>query len=119
MTAGIRTIIYPVRDLARARDLFSRLTGKAPYVDEGYYVAFAVGDQDIGLDPNGHARGMTGPLGYWHVEDIERELKALKAAGGEVVQEVKDVGGGKLIASVRDGEGNLIGLLQAQRAAVG
>jgi predicted enzyme related to lactoylglutathione lyase len=111
MTDGLNTIIFPVRDLTRAKTLFSRLLG-APAWDESYYVGFEVGGQHIGLDPGGHARGMTGPVGYWHVDDINASLKALLDAGAQLVQEVRDVAGGKLIASVRDLDGNVIGLLQ-------
>jgi len=57
---GIRTIIYPVEDLGSAKALYSKLSGVEPYVDEAYYVGFRVGDQEIGLDPNGHKQGMTG-----------------------------------------------------------
>ena len=46
-------------------------------MDEVYYVGFEVDDQDIGLDPNGHSKGMTGPVGYWHVDDINESLEAL------------------------------------------
>ena len=49
---------------------------------------------------------------YWHVDDIELRVKALVEAGGRVTQEVRDVGGGKLIAAVDDADGNVIGLLQ-------
>ena len=55
---------------------------------------------------------MTGPVGYWHVDDIEMRVKTLVEAGGRVTQEVRDVGGGKLIACVADSDGNVIGLLQ-------
>jgi hypothetical protein len=68
-------------------------------VDEPYYVAFSVDGLHIGLDPNGHSQGMTGPVGYWHVDDIRKSLKALLDAGAVAQQEVKDVGGGKLIAT--------------------
>jgi len=112
MTEGMRTIIYPVKDLARAKALFSELLGTKPYMDEAYYVGFNAGGQDIGLDPNGHRKGMTGPVGYWHVDDIKKSLVALLAAGAEVQQEVSDVGGGKLLAIVRDADGNAIGLIQ-------
>jgi predicted enzyme related to lactoylglutathione lyase len=112
MTEGVKTFIYPVKDLAKAKTLYSELLGVEPDMDEAYYVGFNVGDQDIGLDPNGHNLGMTGPVGYWHVDDIEKSLKALLDAGAEVHQEVKDVGGGKLIASVKDADGNGIGLIQ-------
>jgi predicted enzyme related to lactoylglutathione lyase len=110
---GIRTIIYPVADLGSAKALYSKLSGVEPYADEAYYVGFRVGDQEIGLDPNGHKQGMTGPVGYWHVDDIKKSLQLLLDAGGQVQQEVRDVGGGRLIASVKDADGNVNGLLQS------
>ena len=112
MTEGVKTIICPVRNLAQARTLYGKLLNVEPDMDEPYYVGFNVRGQDVGLDPNGHGQGTPGPVVYWHVDDIERSMKALLEAGAEVHQEVKDVGGGKLIASVKDAEGNLIGLLQ-------
>jgi predicted enzyme related to lactoylglutathione lyase len=81
-------------------------------MDEPYYVGFRVGDQDIGLDPNGHKQGTTGPVGYYHVDDIKKNLQNLLDAGAQIQQEVKDVGGGKLIATVRDTSDNIIGLIQ-------
>jgi len=113
MTEGIRTIIYPVKDIARAKTLYTRLLGVKPYMDEAYYVAFKVGGQDIGLDPQGHSQGMTGPVGYWHVDDIKQSMKLLLNSGAQALQEVKDVGGGKLIASAKDADGNVIGLIQS------
>ena len=112
MNQGIRTVIYPVKDIARAKTLYSTLLGIEPYTDEAYYVGFRVGDQDIGLDPNGHNQGMTGLVGYFHVSDIQQSLHALVDAGAQTQQEVRDLGGGKLIASVKDADGNIIGLLQ-------
>jgi predicted enzyme related to lactoylglutathione lyase len=112
MTEGIKTFIYPVKDLAKAKTLYGKLLGVEPDMDEAYYVGFNVAGQDVGLDPHGHSRGMTGPVGYWHVDDIKSSVKALLDAGAEALQEVKDVGGGKLIASVKDADGNVIGLVQ-------
>ena len=111
MNQGIRTIIYPVKDLTGAKVLYSKLLGIEPYVDAPYYVGFRVGDQEIGLDPNGHR--VTGPLGYYHVDDIKESLRLLVEAGAEMQQEVKNVGGGRVIASVKDADGNSIGLLQS------
>jgi len=113
MTSGIRTIVFPVKDLARAKTLFGTLVGAAPYADEAYYVGFRVGDQEIGLDPNGHSQGMTGPVGYWQVEDIEKRLGLLLDAGAETQQVIRDVGRGKLVATVPDADGNVIGLVQS------
>ncbi|MEU6476881.1 glyoxalase [Streptomyces sp. NPDC047017] len=112
MTTGLKTIIYPVRDLGRAKALFGALLEVEPYADEPYYVGYKAAGQDVGLDPNGHGRGMTGPVPYWHVEDIRGRLAALLAAGAELLQDVQDVGGGRLIASVKDPDGNPVGLLQ-------
>ena len=108
----IRTVIYPVKDIAQAKMLYRKLLGVEPYKDEAYYVGFRVGDQEIGLDPNGHKQGMKGPAGYYHVNDIKKSLQSLLDAGAQVQQEVRDVGGGKLIASVKDADSNIIGLFQ-------
>lgn len=112
MTAGLKTIVYPVKDLARAKALFTALLGTDPYADEPYYVGFKDAGIDVGLDPNGHAQGLTGPVPFWHVSDIRERLAALVEAGAEVVQDVRDVGNGRLIASLKDPDGNLVGLLQ-------
>jgi predicted enzyme related to lactoylglutathione lyase len=113
MIQGIRVVIYPVKDLAQAKTLYSTLLGVEPYTDEAYYVGFRVGDQELGLDPHGHNKGMTGPVGYWHVNDIQKSLQLLLDAGAQAQQEVQDVGGGKLIASVKDADGNITGLMQS------
>jgi predicted enzyme related to lactoylglutathione lyase len=55
---------------------------------------------------------MTGPVVYVPVTDIRSRLKQLLEAGAQPLQTVQDVGGGKLIASVEDADGNNIGLIQ-------
>jgi predicted enzyme related to lactoylglutathione lyase len=112
MTAGLQTIIFPVRDLEKAKALYGALLGQEPSSDAPYYVGFTVGDQQLGLDPTGHRQGMTGPVGYWHVEDIAATIERLVAAGGQVRQETRNVGGTRQIATVADADGNVIGLLQ-------
>jgi predicted enzyme related to lactoylglutathione lyase len=112
MTSGFKIVVYPVRDLAQAKALYGTLLGVEPYADEGYYVGFRVGDQEVGLDPNGHGQGLAAPLAYWDVDDIEGCLERLIDAGAEVQQAITDVGGGKLIASVKDADGNVTGLVQ-------
>ena len=56
---------------------------------------------------------MTGPVGYWQVDDIEKSLQLLLEPGAQVQQQVKNVGGGKLIAVAEDASGNTIGLVQS------
>lgn len=105
-------IVYPVRDLDAAKAVYSVLLGTEPYVDSPYYVGFRVGDLEVGLDPNGHQQGRSGPLPYRDVPDAEAALKTLVAAGATEVQPVRDVGGGTLVALVEDADGNVTGLRQ-------
>ena len=112
MNEGVKTIIFPVTDLGQAKAVFTALLGVDPDSDQPYYVGFNAGGQQIGLDPNGHRTGMTGPVAYWHVADIAASLKGLVDAGATVKQDAKDVGGGRLIAVLTDADGNPIGLLQ-------
>jgi predicted enzyme related to lactoylglutathione lyase len=81
-------------------------------VDKPYYVGFKTGEQEIGLDPNGHSIGFNGLVGYYHVDDIKKSLQSLLDGGAQVHQPVKDYGG-RLVASIKDSDGNIIGLIQA------
>ena len=109
MNKGIKTVIYPVKDVPKATTLFRKLLGVEPYADQPYYVGFKIGDQDIGLIPNGQNAGMTA---FYHVDDIKTSLQTLLDAGAEIIQDLKDVGGGRLVASAKDNDGNIIGLVQ-------
>ena len=110
MTTGMKTIVYPVSDLAAAKATYAALLGE-PHTDSPYYVGFNVDGQEVGLNPNGHAQGMTGPVGYWHVPDVEAALSALEAAGGKRAGDPQDVGGGTWMATALDADGNPIGLI--------
>src|SRR5271154_1702151 len=109
MNKGIKTVIYPVKDVTQAKTLFCKLLDVQPYADQPYYVGFKVGDQDIGLVPRGQSAGMTA---FYHVDDIKNSLQILLDAGAEIIQDIKNVGGGRLIASVKDKDNNIIGLIQ-------
>lgn len=111
--AGMNIVIFPVRNIDKAKPVYTTLLGIEPYMDQPYYVGYRTGDQEIGLDPSGHDKGMTGPVGYLEVEDITASLAALVAAGASVKDDVSDVGGGKLIATVTDPDGNSLGLAQS------
>jgi predicted enzyme related to lactoylglutathione lyase len=110
MTSGKHNYVVPVRDLEAAKAVYGALFGP-PHTDQPYYVGYRVGEQEIGLNPNGHAQGMTGPVVYWNVDDIEKAVAALVDAGGTVTAPARDVGGGTTIATVADAEGNPVGLI--------
>ena len=111
MSGEIRTLIYPVRDVEQTKALLTVILGTGPYVDAPYYVGFRNDGFEIGLDPSGRGQGMTGPVPYAEVTDIEATFDRLLEAGAVAVQAPKDVGQGKLIASVKDADGNMIGLM--------
>jgi predicted enzyme related to lactoylglutathione lyase len=112
---GIKTVLHPVSDLAAAKAVYTALLGVPPSSDSSYYVGFEAEGQQIGLVPNGAAQGMTSPVAYWHVPDIEAKLAEVTAAGATLKEPARDVGGGRLVATVTDPDGNVLGLLQDPR----
>ncbi|HEY2563055.1 MAG TPA: VOC family protein [Acidimicrobiales bacterium] len=117
MPVQLNTVLYPVKDLDKAKAVFVALFGADPHVDSPYYVGFSVNGAEIGLLPDGPNQGMTGPIPFYDVDDISATLSALKAAGAQVVQEPTDVAAGLLVAKVMDADGNDIGLRQLPTAS--
>ena len=111
-TQGIKNVLVPVSDLATAKALYTVLLGGPPEHDSSYYVGFEAGGQHVGLVPGGGPQGMTSPVPYWEVPDIEAKLAEVTAAGATVKEPARDVGGGRLVATVTDPDGNVLGLLQ-------
>jgi predicted enzyme related to lactoylglutathione lyase len=110
MIKGLRTVKYPVADLARARDWFTAAFGTAPYFDQPFYVGFAVGGFELGLVPDG-TPGTAGSVVYWGVDDIEAEVARLVGLGATVHEAIQDVGEGIRTAELRDPFGNVLGLI--------
>ncbi len=113
-TLGIKTVLHPVSDLAAAKAVYTALLGVSPQTDSSYYVGFEIEGQQIGLVPGGGPQAMTSPVAYWHVPDIEAKLAEVTAAGATLKEPVRDVGGGRLAATVTDPDGNVLGLIQDQ-----
>jgi predicted enzyme related to lactoylglutathione lyase len=113
-TEGIKTVLHPVSDLEAAKAVYAALLGIQPQTDSPYYVGFDAAGQHIGLVPDGAPQGPSSPVAYWHVSDIEAKLAEVAAAGATVNEPAHDVGGGRLVATVADPDGNILGLLQDQ-----
>jgi predicted enzyme related to lactoylglutathione lyase len=108
-TEGVKTILHPVTDLTKAKAVYTALLGAEPTTDSPYYVGYEAEGQQIGLVPNSD---MTSPVAYWHVPDIEAKLAEVTEAGAAVKAAPKDVGGGRLVATFTDNDGNVLGLIQ-------
>src|SRR5690349_8273084 len=101
MNEGVWTIIYPTTNLEASKALFATLLGSDPIADSPYYVGFQVGKQHIGLNPHGHREGQSGPQAFYHVSDIKATMQALIDGGATSNAEPRDVGGGRLVGSVK------------------
>lgn len=105
------SVVIPVKDTAAASAFYTIAFGQEPHTDTPYYVGYNVGGQEIGLNPNGHASGMTGAVVFWNVDDVAAKVTEAEAAGATVVQPATEVGGGTTTAIVTDPEGNQVGFI--------
>src|SRR5215472_15009779 len=111
-TQGIKTVLHPVTDLAKAKPVYAALLGVDPIADSSYYVGFEAEGQQIGLVPGGGPQAMGSPVAYWHVTDIEAKLADVLAAGATLKEAPHDVAAGRLVATFTDPDGNVLGLIQ-------
>jgi predicted enzyme related to lactoylglutathione lyase len=111
-TQGAKTLLHPVSELESAKAVYTALLGVPPQTVSDYYVGFDAEGQHIGLVPGGGPQDMTSPVAYWHVPDLEAKLADVTAAGATLKDPAHDVGGGRLVATVTDPDGNVLGLLQ-------
>jgi predicted enzyme related to lactoylglutathione lyase len=112
MIQGLRTVLYPAADLARAKAWYAEVFGVAPYFDQPFYVGFNIGGFELGLVPDApSSRPPGGVVAYWGVADVAAACEHCFAHGATVYEEPKDVGGGITVAAVLDPFGNIIGLI--------
>jgi hypothetical protein len=105
----VSLLVYPAKELTSTKQIFNKFLGVEPYVDGPYYVGYKVGDIEIGLDPNAQNAE---PIAYIDVADIKISLQEIIALGATMQQDVKDVGNGLLVATVKDKDGNILGFRQ-------
>jgi predicted enzyme related to lactoylglutathione lyase len=110
---GLRTVIYQVDDLARAKAFYTTAIGRAPYFDEPYYVGYDVGGFELGLDPDLAKRtpGPGGNIAYWRVDDLDATHGLLIALGAKSIEAPHSVGGPIAVAVLADPFGNYVGLI--------
>lgn len=114
MFQGLRTVIYHVNDLDRAKAWYSSVLGIGPYFDQPFYVGFNVGGFELGLDPDMSSitNGRGGVGAYWGVIDCEYAYNRLIELGASSLSPVQDVGEGIRVATVIDPFGNVIGVIE-------
>lgn len=114
MLLGLRTVIYKVSDLDRAKAWYSATFETEPYFDMPFYVGFNIGGFELGLDPDVTKQkpGPGGAVAYWGVRDLKAVIAALRERGVTVKNPIQDVGEGILVAAIEDPFGNTIGLIE-------
>jgi catechol 2,3-dioxygenase-like lactoylglutathione lyase family enzyme len=111
MFQGLRTVVYGVNDLEKAKAWYSTILGIQPYFDQPFYVGFEVGGFELGLNPNATS-GTTGPIAYWGVADADATYQRLLELGARENEQIEDVGDGIRAGSVIDPFGNTLGIIK-------
>lgn len=109
---GLRTTIYKVSDINDAKNWYSNILGFEPYFDEPFYVGYNVAGYELGLQPDEKNDAKNdGVATYWGVEDVPEKYNELLAAGAITYEAPTDVGGGIIVAAVKDPWGNVFGII--------
>lgn len=111
MILGLRTVIYHVADLAKAKAWYAQVLEQQPYFDQPFYVGFSVGGFELGLLPDGKP-GAGGTTAYWGVPDADAAVKRLVGLGAKILEPLQDVGEGIKVATVNDPFGNVLGIIE-------
>jgi predicted enzyme related to lactoylglutathione lyase len=110
---GLRTCIYKVPDIKKAKEWYTRILGIGPYFDQAFYVGFNVGGFELGLQPIEKIPSVQSDniLTYWAVEDVDDTYQRLLKEGASPHELPSDVGGGIIVATVKDPWGNIVGII--------
>jgi len=111
---GLRTAIYHVDDLEKAKAWYSAVLATPPYFDQPFYVGFNVGGYELGLNPDLSKTkpGAGGTVTYWGVADADAALAHLLELGARPHEALQDVGEGIRVAAVLDPFGNVLGIIE-------
>lgn len=110
---GLRTTIYKVGDITKAKDWYAAAFQTEAYFNEPFYVGFNIGGYELGLQPeeNSPAEKVETVLTYWGVKDIQKVYQQLLNHGATAHEAPNNVGGAIMVATVIDPWQNLIGII--------
>ena len=110
---GLRTTIYKVGDLMKAKEWYAAAFQVTPYFDEPFYVGFDIGGYELGLLPEEDPTTdkAESVVTYWGVEDIRGMYDHFIESGATEHEPPHNVGGPLMVGTVKDPWGNIIGLI--------
>lgn len=110
---GLRTTIYKVGDINKAKEWYANAFATQPYFDEPFYVGFSIGGFELGLQPedNPTIDKVESVVSYWGVDNIVDTYNKLISLGATENEPPYNVGDDLMTATVKDPFGNVIGLI--------
>ncbi|MCP4459665.1 MAG: VOC family protein [Cytophagales bacterium] len=112
---GLRTTIYRVPDLQKAKEWYTDVFQTQPYFDEPFYIGFNISGYELGLYPEGDEpigeKRTHGVESYWGVENVEKEYARFLSLGATKHTSPRNVGGEIVVSCVLDPWNNVIGLI--------
>lgn len=110
---GLRTLGYSVTDITAAKNWYTSILGIEPYFDEPFYVGFNVGGYELGLATEEHVDTSTtgNATTYWGVENVQEVYDMLLSKGATEHEKPTEVGGGIIVAAVKDLWNNVFGII--------
>lgn len=110
---GLRTTIYKVDNLNKAKEWYTQAFGTPPYFDEPFYVGFNIGGYELGLLPETipAKKKSDNVCAYWGVDDIHKVYTHLLNLGATENEKPTNVGGELMVATIKDPWGNAIGII--------
>lgn len=117
---GVEEILYFVSDLSGARIWFSDLLGAEPVFEEAGYIAFRLGNTNLGIHPEDQktSHGVSGQVAYWGVEDLEKAKNYFIEHGCTLFRGPIIGADGVKICQLTDPFGNAWGLVEKQPADI-
>ena len=111
---GLRTTIYKVTEVDAAKEWYTKTFETPPYFDEPFYVGFDIAGYELGLQPEEETEATNKTANvetYWGVADVVTEFDRFISLGATAHEEPQEVGGGIIVATVKDPWGNVLGLI--------
>ena len=115
---GLSTISFYASDHEAAKKWYTEFLGIDPYFSRPGYIEFRLGDyqHELGIidsqfAPEPAAKGPSGAIAYWHVDNLESTFAKLISMGAKEYQPIIERGHGFVTASVIDPFGNILGIM--------
>ncbi|WP_309641434.1 VOC family protein [Flavobacterium sp.] len=110
---GLRTTIYKVSDLEKAKLWYNAIFETTPYFDEPFYVGYNIAGYELGIQPeeNPVVSKEETVLTFWGVENVEAEYERMISLGATEHEKPMNVGVEIMVATIKDPWNNIIGII--------